>query len=339
MTELLVRFSLILLIFLCSGSLSAQTYPDKTVDSLLQSGINKLLLSNYDDAISTFEKLSFEYPELPFGNIYSAVTLIIKSEDYLVEADDKRIKNLIESSEKKSEKLMDEDNEFVWNIYGYALSKGLKAYYHGLQKSYLKAFDEGIEALKLFEKCVEKNSNFYEALIALGTYKYWKSIKLKPFLWMPFLEDEVEEGKNILERNLDKSFYNKALAAYSLVWIYINDEEYEKAIQLSESYLKIYPGNRLFFWALARALEDAEPSEAVTAYKNILESLPEEGKTLNNIILLKHKMAMIYDRNGEREKALELSEEILDIYSEREISYDIKMRINEVKKLKEKLEE
>ena len=338
MIEHLVRFSLIIFL-LCSGFLNAQIHPVKTVDSLLQKGIESLLHNNYDAALNSFEKLSFEHPELPFGDIYSAVTLIIKSDDYLIEAEDDRIKSLIESSEKKSERLIKKDDESVWNIYGYALSKGLKAYYYGVRESYLKAFDEGIEALELFQECIEEDDKFYEALIALGTYKYWKSIKLKPVLWMPFLEDEVEAGKNILEKNLDNSFYNKALAAYSLVWIYINDEEYPKAIQLSISYLNKYPKNRLFLWAKARALEETQPLAAVKTYENILDNLPAEGKTLNNIILLKHKMAMIYNKLGNNESALALSREILDVYSEQEISYDIKMRINRVKELKEKLEE
>lgn len=335
----MVRFSLsIILLFAFYGSFNAQKYPEKTVDSLLQQGINQLLVNDYEKALTLFKKLSDVSPRLPFGDIYSAVTLIIKSEDYLVQKDKDQIIRLIESSEEKAENLLEEDDDFVWNIYTYALSKGLKAYYYGLEKSYLKAFDGGIDALRLFEKCLEKNENFYEALIAIGTYKYWKSIKLKPVLWMPFIKDEVKTGKVILEQNLDKTFYNKALAAYSLSWIYINEKEYTKAVNLSKSFLKKYPENRLFLWAFARALEETEPEEAIEAYENILESLPEEGKTLNNKILILHKQAMIYDRLGKKDKALKLSSQILDIYSEPEISYDIKMRIERVIKMKEKLE-
>ena len=66
--ELMVRFNILFLFLFLS--LSAQRFPNPTVDSLLTNGINFILLEDYNSAEKNFQSLNQQFPDLPLGNIF-----------------------------------------------------------------------------------------------------------------------------------------------------------------------------------------------------------------------------------------------------------------------------
>ncbi len=337
--ELLVRFRYLILSVLFSANLSAQTHPIKAVDSLLTSGINKIILQNYSGAKNTFVKLDYLYPDNPLGEIYLAGTEIAMSVDYEKDFNNFYIDSLLSLAEEKTEKLLDRDENNIWFNYYNALIFGYKAYYKALQNNIISALSNGIESLQSFKKCLETNPNFYEAYIAAGTYNYWKSAQAKSFLWLPFISDKREKGIKLLEKAVEHLTYNYYLAAYSLIWIYIDYEQSEKAIALSLKMLNKYPHSRFFKWALARAYEDTDLTKAITIYKELLNSI-ETLKVRNgyNDIVLRHKIAMLYYKKNEKNKALKLCNEILDFkINSVKIKKRLENRIERVRKLQKEL--
>ncbi len=63
------------------------------------------------------------------------------------------------------------------------------------------------------------------------------------------------------------------MAEYSLVWIYIDYEEPEKAVELASKSIDEYNDSRFFKWGLARAYNDIDKKKAILVYSDILKSV------------------------------------------------------------------
>jgi tetratricopeptide (TPR) repeat protein len=337
-TGLLAQYKFFALLILLNLNIQSQTYYDPKIDSLLKSGIEHLINQNYSSSKITFSFLDEEFPGLPLGKIYLASVEIAKSYDYSEEFNDDFISSILDDASSQSDSLLDKDPDNIWYNYFSALAEGYSAYYNALTGDWINAFAKGVTAINRFEKCLEAEPLFYEALIALGTFKYWKSRKTEFLNWLPLIEDETEEGIYLLKRSIEGKSYNNFLAVNSLVWIYIDKADYEGAIRLCKEELKKYPGCRTIKWALARGYEDVDRNESIKVYNEILKSYPPGNSSQYNEVVLKHLIAQQYYKMGQSEKALFICEEILNRNDLTDISKErLKERLLKVKILYKKL--
>ncbi|MFZ0454643.1 MAG: hypothetical protein WCE54_02675 [Ignavibacteriaceae bacterium] len=319
-----------------SSILYCQKYPDKNVDSLLNRGINFIINQKYESAGNIFEELNNAYPNLPFGKIYLAAAEIAKSYDYNQKFNDESITKYLKSAINEADSLLDDNDQNVWNIYFAALSKGYYAYYQALNRNWLSAVSNGFDAVKYFQKCLDKDSLFYDAYTAIGNFEYWKSRKAG---WLPFVSDNSSEGIRYIMKAVNNQGYNNYLAVHSLQWIYIDQKKYNDVIKLSKPVVEKYPESRFFKWALARAYEEIDKKEAVKIYYEILNSYLKINELSKfHEILLKHLIAQQYAQMGELNEALTLCNEILTInYDSSWNKNRLDRRIERVNELKKKI--
>src|SRR3989304_4678690 len=119
-TGLLVlsKTSIITFIFLFFQPLIlSQEFPGSNVHLMLQSGIESIILQNYDKAEQVFSKLEREYPAIPLGKIYLAAAEIARAYDYAEPFNEDFINNKLEQAEKQSSELIEADENNIWNIY------------------------------------------------------------------------------------------------------------------------------------------------------------------------------------------------------------------------------
>jgi len=292
----------------------SQSYPDKKIDSLIAKGISFIVNGKYKKAEEIFITVKSEYPNLPIGDIYLAANLIAKSEDLVEPLENDQIISFFENAEKISKRNLEKNPDDLWIKYFEALRIGYYSYYLGVKKSYIKAFDKAIKAKNLFQEIYKNNPNFYEALFAIGSYKYWKSSKLSFLTWTPLLDDEKEEGLRMLEEGALKSNYNFYLAAYSLFWAYLDSKKFEKAKEISEQMISRWKESRFFMEIRARALEEFDLELAAKYYYEIIESLRKESllTPINELYYL-HKVARTYFKVKQVNKAREIVERSLRI--------------------------
>ncbi len=304
----------IIILLTAGGILKAQEIPDPEINSLINSGIRDIITQDYRSAFEKFDSLDKKYPELPLGRIYTAAAEIAEAYDFGEKFDGAQIIKDLTKAKDLSEALLDKDSKNIWNRYFLALSEGYYAYFEALNQRWVSAITNGLNSVGDFEKCLKLNPDFYEAYIAIGTYKYWKSRKTEFLQWLPFLTNEEKAGVGLLEESVKHPTYNTYLAINSLIWIYIDRKEYKKAELLADSSLRYYPGSRFFMWGLARACEETDPGRAIKIYGEILGSYPSSGRgRVYNEIVIKHIIAQIYQRTGRKEEALQLCREILSI--------------------------
>lgn len=338
--ELLGHFKNILFaLILFTGFSFTQEYPDENVHSILSAGIQEIINQNYDEARVQFELLNKNYPNIPLGKIYLAAVEIAESYDYAEEFDDKVIIDYLDKAEAQSEKLLSKDAKNVWNKYFLALVKGYNAYYKALNESWIPAFTKGMSSVSDFEDCLEMDAEFYESYIAIGAYKYWSSSKTEFINWLPFISDDKDKGIEYLKKAIKFSSYNSYLAAYSLIWVFIDREAYSDAEKVAEDALYKNPDSRLFKWSLARIYEETDKKKSINLYFDLLESYPGYSKNNHiNKVIISHIIAQLYYKLGQKEKALQMCNDILSIKDFSEYAADeLESRIERVKNLKRKI--
>ncbi|MDP3147771.1 MAG: hypothetical protein Q8N83_01460 [Ignavibacteria bacterium] len=303
----MARYKIIILILFLSSLTFAQSYPDQHVDFLVKKGIGEIMDQKYVSATNTFLALDQAYPHLPFGKLYLTAVLITKSNDLALPLEKDKIEKYLEEAETLTE--AGNEKSPLWRNYFYGMIHGYRAYYSALEGKWFSTFTDGINAVNYFENCLKIDSSFNEALIAIGTYKYWKSVKAA---WLPFFSDERSEGFHLLNKGIEKESYDYASGVVSLLWIYIDRKKSLDAIALADEALKKFPNNRNFKWALAHAYEDIDRMKAIEIYRELLASYSGE-KQINRIneVVLKHKIAQDYERLGDYKNALRLCDDIL----------------------------
>jgi len=340
-TEHLVRCSYLsfIIFFILFNVTFAQDFPDQRVDSLLKSGIMNVVNQEYTEANKYFKKLASEYPELPLGKIYLAANKIAEAYDYKKEYDSDFIESNLEEAREHAEELLSTDEDSLWFNYYYALAEGYTSYYDAIRDNWLSALSTGMNSISAFGNCINIDNNFYEAYIAIGTYEYWMSRKTEFLEGMPFYEDETEIGIEKLRTAIQSASYNSHLAVNSLIWIYIDQKDFNTAIEIGRNAANEFPDSRYFKWGLARAYEDVNTDSSIQLYYDLLESFRQE-KDQNRIneIVLKHIIAQQYFKTGKKEKALILCDEILSVSDLNEYEFSmLEERLDRVKEFKNTL--
>ena len=344
MTEHSARFKagIILFIVLCfSMQAFPQRYPDPQVDSLIETGIGQLIKQDYAGAKITFTALDVRFPLLPAGKIFIAAADIAKSIDYSENISGSTFGDRLAEAQQKAKALLEKNPDNVWYRYFLALAEGYISYYDALNGSWLSAFSKGLGAVSDFNACLKLKPDFYDAYTAVGTYRYWRSRKTSFLNWLPFVGNDEEEGIKDLKLAIDHKTYHRYIAMNSLLWIYIDQKKYRDAKAIAEKALKDYPDSRQFKWGLARAYEGIDLGKSILIYSDILNSYKSiKGINRCNEITLMHIIAQIYNRSGEKEKALNECNEILSITDLTEYEKDkLDSRLDRVKQLKNELVE
>jgi tetratricopeptide (TPR) repeat protein len=328
--------SLLLLIIFLQGFefYFAQKHPDSVVHKLLTSGISNLISHEYDFAERDFKLLQKDYSKFPAGKFYLALLDVEKSNDLGYQVNQNKVDKLLDESEMLADKMIQNNENVAWAFYFKGMIVGFKAYHQAKDVNVLVAFTTGLRSVQHFEKCINVDKNLIDALGFIGTYKYWKSRKAE---WIPFIKDEKEIGISYLKKAILSRSYNSYLARNSLIWIYIDQKDFSKALSLTKESLLFFPKSRLFIWNLARIYEEVNKEEAVNHYYKLLTAYGVNITKYNEIVL-KHKIAQVYYKMGQFEKSLLLCNEILSIKKLNNFEkQELEERLNRVSELKESL--
>ncbi len=312
MTELLVRFSLLFILFFPPLCFS-QSYPERGIDSLWKDVNHNLVLQDYESAVRTARLIKEKYPDFPLGSMLCATIEISKSYDLGTGYNSGLIDSLLNISFLLSEAMLEKNTMEVWANFFAGASLGLKAYFSAVQKDLVNAFVDGYSALQYFDKCLQADAFFYEAKIAIGTYLYWKSAKTSDLSWLPFFNDNRLAGIELLKSASDSASYNKFFARYSLFWIHLNEKNFEEAAKISNEFLKEYPGNRLFKYTAAKAVKDKNPEEALVYFEELVEDYRAMNNNHYKEIVYLHNSAQLYHRLMIYDKVIEYCDYILGI--------------------------
>lgn len=190
---------------------------------------------------------------------------------------------------------------------------GYLGFFQGQNGQWFKALKNGLKAIDDLTACTKLDSTLFEAYLGLGTYKYWRSTKLKAVLWLPFLKDLREEGIADIKRAMRTSSNSRYMALHQLVYILIDYKHYAEAQKYAEQGIQKFPQSQFMWWAYAHVFfKSHQYHQAIKAYKHLLkliESHPESNPS--HWLDCQVRLAEVYKRLGQTQQAKQLARLIL----------------------------
>ncbi len=188
-----------------------------------------------------------------------------------------------------------DDSALAWYYLGQA--HAYRALYLGRSGKLLDAIGSGLKARSAYIRGYTHDSSFHDIALGLGSYRYWKSVKTEFINWTPLVKNEWREGIRLLKLAADSSEISREAARTSLLWVYINEGDYDAAIRLADRMRREYPEGLTFHWALGQAFfEMKDYRMASSVYQSILNHLLQKPGNYYNIVEAGYYLSRCYRR-------------------------------------------
>ncbi|MBN1969324.1 MAG: hypothetical protein JXR48_03760 [Candidatus Delongbacteria bacterium] len=262
----------LLLIFLLINLLKAGIIEDNYSNEL-KTNTFKIFDENFDEALAFFDYLCFQFPEEPVGffgkaSLFSAMGDHYESKTYRDSAQS-YYKLVIDKSDLILQNIKDANDPWIYFYKGASLSN--EGFYNGKNGSFFSALSNILEGMDYIEKSLELDENFLPSKFILGGYIYYKS-KITSWIY-----DRRSDGIEMIKDTAYKENISQYFALAALIWIYIDEEKFSKAIELSDIGLIQFQDSRYFMWGKAKALIcDEKFDQAEIVYKKILDQVKND---------------------------------------------------------------
>ncbi|MFN3873537.1 MAG: tetratricopeptide repeat protein [Ignavibacterium sp.] len=241
--------NLILLIFLLNN-LFAQT---NDFENRVESGIKQIYNIKFEDAEKTFRSLIADYPNHPAGRFFLAmidwwkILLDIENESH-----DEIFFQKLEDVIYQCDKILEKDPQNVDALFFKGGSIGFRGRLRSLRESWLKAADDGREALPIVERAYKLDPENLDVQLGFGIYNYYAAVIpeeypiIKP-LMIFFPSGNKEEGLKQLRNTAFNGKYAKYEARYFLMTIYYRYESNPwQAEEFAKMLVEDFPDNPTF---------------------------------------------------------------------------------------------
>lgn len=222
-------------------------------DSLAAMGVRQIYSIKFEQAEKTFRALIADYPDHPAGRFFLAMIdwwkILINPDD---ESYDEIFFQKLEDVIYQCDQILDKNPDDVDALFFKGGSIGFRGRLRSLRESWLKAADDGREALPIVERASNLDPDNKDVQLGFGIYNYYASVipeeypLLKP-LMIFFPSGDKQKGLSELENTAEYGKYAKFEARYFLMTIYYNYENNPfKAFEYAERLSKEFPDNPVF---------------------------------------------------------------------------------------------
>jgi tetratricopeptide (TPR) repeat protein len=262
----------------------------QTKDPDIESGIKYIYHINFDSANFKFNTYIKNHPSNPEGYFFLAMCdwwkiNLNKQNESTDDEFYEKVNRVIELADNILDK---NENDFNALFYkGGAL--GYRGLLRSIRDSWIKAAEDGKEALNLFHRAIELQPGNKNALFGIGIYNYFadyvpeKYPMLKPLLII-FPKGDKVKGLLQIKEIANGDGYASTEALYTLAYLYIS---FEKNFIESEIYSKIlfelFPENPIFEKYLCSSyIGLAKFAEATEGWKSILQKCETKVQGYDN---------------------------------------------------------
>ncbi|PIW98938.1 MAG: hypothetical protein COZ80_07980 [Ignavibacteria bacterium CG_4_8_14_3_um_filter_37_9] len=269
------------------------TFPqDAKFDSVAATGIKQIYNIQFNDAEKTFRSLISDYPRHPAGRFFLAmidwwkILLDVDNESY----DDifyQKLEDVIFHCDEVLKK--DEKNVDALFFKGGAI--GFRGRLRALRESWLKAADDGRQALPIVERAAKLNPTNQDVQLGFGIYNYYASVipdkypLVKP-LMIFFPAGDKLKGIEQLKNTAFNGKYAKYEAQYFLMTLYF---QYENDAIEADTYAKMltaqFPDNPNFErWNGRIAVRKGEGTRYHKIFSEVLEKCNRNKNGYNKVV-------------------------------------------------------
>jgi tetratricopeptide (TPR) repeat protein len=245
-----VKIKLLLFLALVPFFLKAQ---DAGFDSRVETGIMQIYNIQFEAAEETFRRLIADYPDKPAGRFFLAM---IDWWRILIDLDNEEYDDLfyekLEDVIFQCDQILRKNSNDVDALFFKGGAIGFRGRLRAYRESWIKAADDGREALPIVERSSILDPNRVDVQLGFGIYNYYASVipneypLLKP-LMIFFPKGDKLKGLQQLEDAAMRGEYSKYEARYFLTTLYFQHENDPlKAEQYSKMLVEDFPDNPVF---------------------------------------------------------------------------------------------
>jgi tetratricopeptide (TPR) repeat protein len=272
-----LRNLLLSFLIFAAFSVSANAQDGK-FDSLASLGVRQIYSIKFDQAEKTFRTLIADYPDHPAGRFFLAM---IDWWKILLNPDDESYDGIffqkLEDVIYQCDKILDKNPDDVDALFFKGGAIGFRGRLRSLRESWLKAADDGREALPIVERASNLDPNNKDVQLGFGIYDYYASVipeeypLLKP-LMIFFPSGDKKKGLSELESTAESGKYAKYEAQYFLMTIYYSYENNPfKAFEYAEKLNSEFPENPVFErWKGRIAARKGDYAASAEIFKDVL---------------------------------------------------------------------
>jgi len=279
---------------------------------LIQSGLEFAYVEEFDSALIYFDEIIQLYPENPAGYFFKAALLQLKMMDQCQYSEEKEYFSLMKQTIKCANKVLKEE-ENLWAEFYLGSSYTYQAVFQGFKKNYLETFKHGVKGGRILQGIIEKDSIFYDAYLGAGTYQYFWARAARYLPVLKLVGGDANEAIRKLHTAAEKSIYSKLTSKNSLVFIYGEEKNYNKADSIINSILLKYPGSRTLLWNKAE-LEFKNKNYLIAAdlYTNLFSMYDTlNNKNYSNLAQCKLFIGKCFYELQEKDKAKEALKDVI----------------------------
>lgn len=239
-----------LFILLYGVSISAQT---SDFDSRVNEGIKQIYNIKFTEAEKTFRSVIADYPKHPAGRFFIAM---IDWWKILLDPDNESYDEIffqkLEDVIYQCDQILDKNPKDVDALFFKGGSIGFRGRLRAFRESWLKAADDGREALPIVEEAASLDPNNMDVQLGFGIYNYYAAVipsenpLIKP-LMIFFPDGDKEKGIQQLKNTAFNGKFAKYEARYFLMTLYYR---YENNSIIADDYAKMltsdFPDNPVF---------------------------------------------------------------------------------------------
>lgn len=300
---------LVLLMLANGGAFSGTSVRDASVIDISL----RIHENDYAGAIEAADSILKKERDNPLGYFLLGTTYLKLSEEFRTDQYRDRITDYLDRAIDMAEDRRDDERDNPdWSFIAGA-SYGYRAVNRAFHGGWWGAFRDGLKASKNLNKALEIDSTYYDAYLGLGAYDYYRTVKSKAFLWLPFVSDKRAEGIEQIKIAIAKGSLGALDAREALLRIYTEESEFEKAIALGDSLLPDNPEDPYCLTYYTMALigtgqfdSASERINAIRAGRRSSEYFDELGAREADYL-----EAVLYHESGRDDKAGLILEAIL----------------------------
>jgi len=306
-------------ILLSSTSPAAGTrlYMDSIRTGMLREGQELLFNDRFSAVDSLYDSYIEAYPDDPAGYLFKAAALIGEMADQEQNLYPELSGQLLDSVEVLVTRSLDtcsnEVRAWMYLMLGHA--KAYRSLWESRFGSAFAAIKLGFAARSAYTRGLEADSSLYDLYFGLGCYHYWKSARAGLLRWFRNLKNEKDKGIAELYLAADSSLLSREVSRSALIWIWLEEKEYDSAIVISREFLEYYPDGKSFLWPLATACYKLKNYEsALEAYRRLRARIAQAPGNFYNLIECDHNISRCLEKLDRRKEARRHAQKIMTYY-------------------------
>lgn len=259
------------------GSTALSTDPEFVHDC--RKGIELIYERRYREAKKHWDGLNDKYPQQGIGHVGNVLVyqaLMLENFDYRYE---KQYEYHVELAIEELTAAIDEGGNLAWKYFLLCGATGIESIHTMRKGEFVTALTTGLTAIGHVNEVKELAPEFGDVILGDGLYKYWRSVVALNYKLLPAGTDERALGISLMKQAEAQATFVKPAATLALVFSYIEERQFKKALERCDWGRTLYPDNVINNMVTGRVyMYMRKYNDAMAIFDEILEDSPDNER-------------------------------------------------------------